>query len=260
MYNLIQAINWSSIKNLAVSPLAYQWALDHPREDTAALRLGRAVHCAILEPEEFASRYILKPAGLDGRTKEGKAWKADAEASGLEVLDVDEGRVVKACAEAVRSHPVASFVFDGVETERVVEWTDAVSGRDCKGRLDALNRLWLADLKTTRDLARFPRDFASHLYHGQLAWYVDGARAAGLLEPEADVYCVAVQSVEPCDVVVYDISDAVLDAGRALYRRLLARLDECEAAGSWPGRNPAIETMELPRWADGAETLFVETW
>ena len=51
-----------------------------PREDsdTKATAFGSAAHAMILEgPEVFAERYIVKPDGFDGRTKEGKAWMAD---------------------------------------------------------------------------------------------------------------------------------------------------------------------------------------
>ena len=40
-------------------------------EDSPALIMGKAVHCRILEPQEFGKRYTIAPQ-IDRRTKEGK--------------------------------------------------------------------------------------------------------------------------------------------------------------------------------------------
>ena len=146
-------INWSTLKAMADSPLEYRHGLTHPREDSPAMLLGRAAHCAVLEPDAYAARYVVRPDGIDGRTKAGKAAIEELAASGREVLTADQGALCSEIAAAVRAHPVASMVFDGVETEQTIAWT--IDGRQCKGRIDALNRLWLADLKTTFDLGKF---------------------------------------------------------------------------------------------------------
>lgn len=258
-YAAIPGVNWSRLKAMADSPLAYQYGLTHPREDSPALLLGRAIHCAILEPDSFAARYTVRPEGIDGRTKAGKAALAELEASGREVLTADQGAIAVECAAAVRAHPVASLVFDGVQTEQTIAWT--IDGRACKGRIDALNRLWLGDLKTTHDLGKFlRRDFWQYLTHGQFAWYRDGAVAAGALDPDADAYVVAVRTTRPVDVAVREIDEDTIAAGRRLYRRLLARLAECEALGEWPGAYPQLEALDCPRWADGAEMTDATDW
>lgn len=61
-YFSIPALSHSGMKDLAVSPLRY-WHLwvnpERPtREETSAMRIGSALHCAVLEPaEKFESRY-----------------------------------------------------------------------------------------------------------------------------------------------------------------------------------------------------------
>ncbi|MFA5154787.1 MAG: PD-(D/E)XK nuclease-like domain-containing protein, partial [Clostridia bacterium] len=194
-YESIKALNWSSLKEVATSPRAYRWRQDHPREDTAALAMGRAVHCAILEPAEFEERYIVRPDGVDLRTKEGKAWRTDAEASGREILTAEQGETVEECVASVGAHPDVAGLLEGCLVEQVVTWTDPATGVECKGRLDALTRRQVIDLKTTRELVRFESDAARLLYHGQLAWYLDGARAAGVVDPDAKAWIVAVETV-----------------------------------------------------------------
>jgi hypothetical protein len=59
----LQALSSSGMKDLAVSPLRYwyHWINPAPKEEeeeSAALKLGSALHCAVLEPDKvFESRY-----------------------------------------------------------------------------------------------------------------------------------------------------------------------------------------------------------
>lgn len=250
-YRDIKALNWSSLRDMAASPLMYQWRQEHPRPDTAAMALGRAIHCAVLEPYEFETRYALRPDGLDGRTKEGRAWLADVRERGLEALGVDDARTVALVREAVREHEVAHRLLEGCLYEQALTWV--LDGIACKGRLDALDRGSIVDLKTTRSLADFARDFARLSYHGQLAWYADGARLAGAVDADARAYVVAVETSEPYDVAAFVLPDDVLELGRTLYRTLLDLWVSCREADCWPGRHPALTPLELPRWAMAAD-------
>lgn len=256
-YKEIKALNWSSLKAMASSPLLYAWRQEHPRPDSPAMALGRAVHCAVLEPAAFGDRYVVRPAGLDGRTKEGKAWAADARERGLEVLSADDGATVTACSSAVHDHDAARGLLEGCLYEQGLTW--ALDGIACKGRLDALDRGSVVDLKTCRDMGSFARDFARMSYHGQLAWYLDGARAAGAVDDDAQAFVVAVETCEPYDVAAFVMPADVVEMGRALYRSLLDLWVSCRDADYWPGRFPALAQLELPRWAMGAE-VGEEVW
>lgn len=252
-YEGINALNWSSLRDMAQSPLLYAWRQEHPRPDTAAMALGRAIHCAVLEPNVFETRYALRPDGLDGRTKAGKEWLAEVQARGLEVLGVDDAFTVKMCRDAVHEHKVAHRLLEGCLYEQALTWV--VDGIACKGRLDAVCADHIVDLKTTRSLADFGRDFARLSYHGQLAWYLDGAVAAGAVTPSAVVrqaFVVAVETSEPYDVAAFVLPVDVLELGRTLYRTLLDLWVSCRDADCWPGRYPALTPLELPRWAMAA--------
>ena len=274
-YESINALNWSSLKHMAVSPMAYRWALDHPRKDTPALLLGRAVHCAVLEPEVYRDRYLVPEEKRCATTKKdgercshsalpfadhcgvhkGQA-EADAFAAdhpGVEVLTADQGETVEACVASVRAHHDVSDLLEGCTTEQVVTWTDPGTGVACKGRIDALTPRTVIDLKTTRELARFEQDAARLLYHAQVAWYLDGARAAGVVDPSARAWIVAVETVGPYDCGPLEVAGADLDAGREVYRRLLDTWVSCRDTGDWYGRIPVGRRLELPRWAPGFE-------
>ena len=250
----INAINWSSLKAMHVSALAYRWWQDHPSPDKPAYQLGRATHSAILEPESFATEYVVYP----GKVRRGKAWEEFQEENGwCEIITANDMELAETMAAAVQVHPVASTLLSGGDAEVNLEWTDPVTGMKCKGRADYLTDR-VIDLKTAREVdpRRFSRAIADYQYHGQLAYYHDGWRRS-MCDPDSPVLnpiIIAVQSQPPYDVAVYQMTDEAMDAGRALYRGLLDRLAECMATDTWPGVAGEVVDVELPPWAAGTET------
>lgn len=251
-YGKIKAVNWSALKYLAASPKMYRYRLDNPEPPKAAYTLGSAVHTMVLEPEKFASRFGV----YDGR-RTGKDWVAwQAANPRVESLRPDDMQTARTMADAIASHPVAARVLSGGRREEITEWADEPSGLRCKGRLDYTRPDRIADLKTTRtiDPRGFAQACAKYLYHGQVAFYHDGAIAAGKIPPDAPPpWIVAAQNVEPYDVAVYALSTTALWAGRRLYRQLIGKLEACTAASIWPGVAPDEMTLEIPNWAPGLD-------
>lgn len=71
-YSALTGLNYSSMRDLAVSPLRF-WYLhvnpDRPKEEpTAEMDFGSALHCAVLEPDSFNNRYAreISPADYEG--------------------------------------------------------------------------------------------------------------------------------------------------------------------------------------------------
>jgi exodeoxyribonuclease VIII len=245
-YDAIPAVRWSHLKHIDRSPLHYLHATREPRPDTPAFRFGRAVHCLVLEPEAWAERYAV----WDGYRR-GKAWDAFAEANAhLEIVNAEEAARVRAIAAAIRRHPVAAEALAHGVKEGVLTWTDEATGLACKGRFDHVNGR-LVDLKTAADVdpRRFFANAYRYGYHAQLAFYLDGLRANGI-EIAADPMIVCAESVPPHDVVVYALDAMVIDQGRQMYRRLLARVKECTERGEWPGIAPDVKALEFPAWAE----------
>ena len=90
-YRSAPGVNKSTLWNLRKSPAHYKFYLDNPPEDTTAMRIGRAVHAAILTPTAYKRDFVTLPAGIDRRTKAGKEeYAAFIEASaGKEILTED---------------------------------------------------------------------------------------------------------------------------------------------------------------------------
>ena len=160
-YHKGPGLSSSDLKLLARSPLHYKTAKASPHEETDAMRLGTAVHCAILEPERIDTEYVVAPEGSDRRTKTGKAQWAELEATGKTILSREEARIVQGISESVRKHPTASRLFTGGLVEQSCYWDQTVYYADtsaevlCKCRPDYIKDISggyvVVDLKTTLD-------------------------------------------------------------------------------------------------------------
>src|SRR5690348_16033746 len=149
-YSKVQAVNWSTLKELRRSPRHYRYRLDNERDDSPRLALGRAAHTAIFEPDRFMVEY----ACFKGERRAGKTWEAFKAAHESEtILKLPEYQLCLAMRDAVRAHPVAARYLASGRAEQTVTWTDPKTQIPCKARLD-----WIADeagavvdLKTTDD-------------------------------------------------------------------------------------------------------------
>lgn len=231
------ALHWSQLKLIGRSPAHYKHALSRPFVATAAMRLGTAVHHLLLDGPH-------KPVIFDGASRRTKEWAAfsSAQPVGATILLASEMDEARAIADAVLADPVAAPRLEGAR-ELDLAWTAA--GRQCAGRLDILGTD-LFDLKTTADASpeRFPWQVRRMDYAAQLAWYYDGAIAAGLPEPRL-CGLIAVETSPPYPVVVYELTAEMLDMGRRRSRALLERLLVCEASDEWPGYAQAPIALDV---------------
>lgn len=244
----------TGLRRLIRSPLEYVWWRDHEKPDTDAMRTGRAVHTAVLEPHRFATDYVT----WDGGTRRGKDWDAfrlQHEPFGRTILTETQRDTAVAIAKAVRSHPIAgALLAEPGKPEVSITWTHERTGIPLKARID----WWctsVVDLKSTRDVE--PRLFAGQVarlgYHAQLALYTGALASIGVSAPAK---IIAVQNVEPFDCCVYALPDDVILVGEQAYERALDTLATCRAAGVWPGiaRDREID-LHLPTWALDDEDL-----
>lgn len=261
-YDAIPAMNFSSLKHISVSPMMFQWRKEHPEPRKPSFIFGGAVHCRLLEPEKFDKRYAV----FDG-TRKGEDWRVwQDENPGKESLKPPEMERVKLIVDRVMkgaspSHRSARDLLRGGRREEAVTWTDEETGLACKGRLDYLRPDLLVDVKT---IAKSPSPFlfgaaaASYGYHGQGAFYHDGATADRRINGKQAPWIVALQSKEPYDCACYMLDERALNAGRQLYRRLLRVYLQCTQSGMWPGVAPDPMPLLLPAWADGASPMTIE--
>lgn len=245
-YRALEGVNWSLLKHMTASPLHFRHAEQSEREDTNRLLLGRAVHTAVLEPDEFPLRYAV----YEGAVRRGKEWDAFAEANAdKDILKADEYRMCLSVRDAVRSHPAVNGLLDGT-SEVVRQWTDAATGIDCKCRIDHVAASGaLVDLKTTKsvDEREFMNTSARYLYHAQLAFYRRG------MGEDVPAYVIAVELEPPHDVAVFEVTSWAMDAGDKLVTESLGDLKHCREEDRWPGRYGSVRELGLPAWMEDSE-------
>ena len=272
-YHAHAAVSKSHLDLVAKSPLHY-WAryLDVnrvPQEPTAAMAIGSAVHTHVLELDQWDAQYVVAPAGIDRRTKVGKAeWDVFQTAIGTRtVISRDDADLVMKIGRSVLSHPAAAYLL-GLpgKAETTHMWVDEATGLQCKCRPDWLldDGSMIVDLKTTTEDANpkeFQRSIAKWRYQVQASWYLDGIEHATGKRPEQFVF-IAVEKKPPYACAVYVADQQMIEIGRDTARRDLDKLNLCKAANYWPGYSDGIEQINLPPWmlpkADGTLPTHTE--
>jgi hypothetical protein len=252
---LSDRVNFSTLKLMGKSPAHYRDRIQNPPgPDSDAMRLGRAIHLAVLEPQRFRDEVVRWTGGR----RAGGEWTAFAAAhAAQEILTQPEWERCLAVQAAVRASDSASRYLLQGQAEQTVLWRHQRPalrefpelGFDCRGRLDWIGLDAIVDLKTTRDASpeAFGRSCWQFAYHAQSAFYADGYEAA--TGQQLPFVVVAVETTAPYVVQCYRVPDHVLEIGRETYRAWLDRLDLCRRENRWPGY--AMEELELalPRWA-----------
>lgn len=258
-YRAIPAVNYSTLKNMMRSPLAYRYFIDNPRPSTPAMDLGKHTHRMILEPNTVGDFAVW--GELEGQNvRRGKVWdefRAECAISNKQVITKDERAGMIGMATAVRKSALAMRYLDGGHSEVSCVWRDKKFNRDCKGRFDKViligGKPHIVDLKTTRDCRpmRFGNEAYRMGYHIQLAMYEDGYRVITGETPK--MIEIAVENKPPYELVVYEVSDDVLFQGHEDYVRLMKLLAESERTGAWPPAEESITTLSLPSYAYGSD-------
>lgn len=250
-YASMPGVNWTRLKHMRDSPLAYRHALEAEAPDTDTLALGRITHTLVFEPEHFKADYAVWTGGR----RAGKEWDAFCERhAGQTILRDDDLVTAHDMAEAVKRHPDVRPYLAGGEFERIATWTDPRTGLACKARLDWIvpKRRTVVELKTAVSIEARRFGLACHRYgyHCQIAHQVNGCTHGFGWTPERRKF-VVVEKAPPHDVAVFDVSEEHLDIGATELAGLLERLKLCTDANHWPGRYEGEQALQLPAFVHG---------
>jgi hypothetical protein len=188
-----------------------------PHENSTALTFGRAFHAAILEPHEYLK--MPRIAGGPGTN----AYKAEVAAGRDIVCAADEG-IIEEMALAIKAHPeyTALGAWDS-EVMAVSRCKETGLLIKCKADLFGSGRI--IDFKSTSGGAT-PPDFLHAVntfdYHVSAAFYSDIIE--GLLGVRLPFVWVPVTKSEPYECEFIEVSEALLDEGRKLYKAGLRRI------------------------------------
>ena len=258
-YRAAEAWSKSDLDKIHKSPAHY---LAQREEESPALAFGSALHCAVLEPIEFFSRFVVAPQ-CDRRTKDGKAEFAAFElsAAGKTIITADDNAKISGMRQAIFNHPLAKTIFQDGEAELSFFWIDSATGLKCKCRPDYYRRDGiLVDLKSTAscDPRDFSRAMAIYRYHVQAAYYTDGIFNVGDFsgfDAPTDFLFVAIEKDFPYGIRIFRIDEQSLTTGRAVYKRdLQAVIDwlanpDFYSAAIYPD-SVEILPLTLPAWAE----------
>jgi exodeoxyribonuclease VIII len=172
-YRSLPALNASRFKAFFRSP--YHFANQKEVETTEAMRIGTAIHTAMLQPEDYLKTIAYYP-DVDGRTKEGKAIKQafDAGAVGKTILKADSEAVVLRAIHAIKSNSDwQKMNSDSIRKEIVL--LGKLAGIDCKARLDIIDveNGIIRDIKSCDDVSgtKFKYTVKDRMYWVQAAFY-----------------------------------------------------------------------------------------
>jgi len=276
-YRAIAAMNVTSLKyGIQVSAKHLRAALDGLfTGDTRARKFGRAIHCRLLEPQEFSTRFLLagkceetiksgarqgEPCGKAAGFYDGKMWfcgmhkkQHEGAMEPEEYVDRAEAERCERIAEAVKAHPIVKLLRQHGGCEVTLIWER--DGLPCKARLDkhitgAACPDTILDLKKCqpckaddRSLLRSIRDYA---WDVQAAWYTDGAeRVTGTRPHFAWIF---MEDNEPFDVRPVWVSPAMLEIGRCKAQRGFDLFKWCLQTGRWPGYCEEIDELNPDDW------------
>ena len=235
-YRSNPAVNKSTLWELAKSPKHYRYIMENPQQDTPALKIGRAVHAAVLQPEEFKTEYISAP-DVDRRTKEGREIYAAfvTAAEGKTVLSASDFEEACSIAAAVKDCEQAVELLTGCVFEKPLFWNHEETGLPCKCRVDAMKPGIMIDLKTSSDASTdaFTKEVFWRGYDVQAAHYMDAYNV--LFGSFPDWYFIVVEKSPPYVVNVLHADTGVIDYGFIRRDSLLSRLKDCKDSDSWEG-------------------------
>lgn len=246
-----KAVSKSLITSFAPDPSA--WKASPPRVATKAMRAGSLLDCLLTTPHEIKSRYTVSPYD-SFRTNDAKAWRAEMEAGGVEVVTQDQIDTANAQANAIMAHPSAAKLMRG--SRRQVAFRHKTKyGFDSKGLIDIVPECneTLVDLKTCEPSAlESKRSLQRHIfdwdYHVQAGAYCEGYSIASGSE-RAKFKFIFVTSKPPFRVAVIELPLAAILFGADQYRAGMKRFAECLESDRWPSIWDGEVQLDLPEYA-----------
>lgn len=205
---------------------SYKHMQTYAPKETPAMRFGRLVHKAVLEPEDFLLHMKIIPE-CDKRTKAGKelyeAFLATTVETDLLVTPSELETFQRMIESAQKKESFKTIVDDGgclfehaAFFDGWLSFEDRTAPFPTKIKPDIVNpsKGYLVDLKTCVNAKEFKRDLFRYGYHFQAAFYQMHTKL--VTDKECDFYFIAIEKDAPYELMVYKLSTELLNTGRTL--------------------------------------------
>ena len=251
-YRNATGLSQSSLKEFLVSPAHYLASTEVKKEPTKAMILGTAFHAEMLQADP-TQHYAVK-LKMDGRTKEGKAYNEqfEIEHAGKAIIDEKELETIKAMAESVRKHPLASQLFAGLTHKEVAMFGTAHPAGGAvrlKGLVDGYSATggYAIDLKSAEDAS--PRYFGFPKAIKDRDYDIQEVQYRWLLDKNGKVcnefYFIAVEKVPPYAVGVYTISKKAIEKTTQKWENAIHDFAVCQSSGKYPAYSDSSVEVNL---------------
>ena len=233
IYHSHDSISASGLKTIAQYGIEYYLTQKH--SESEAMKLGTAIHTAILEPDTFFDIYQVMTEKFDLRTKIGKEKKLefDEKAKGKIVLQKDQYDVVKNLMKRLDTNSLAKKYLKG---ERELSHYLEYECLPVRVRPDVINHVegYIADIKKTR-LTASDKDFTKAVrqfgYHIQAAFYMD------MLGVDTFRFIVC-EDKAPYTIVVHGLCDESIEKGRKAWKDAFEQWKQYKLTGQITSYQP----------------------
>lgn len=221
----------------------YEYLSDREEEETEskALRFGRLMHMALLEPVRTRERIRVGPV-CDRRTKVGKEAYEEFQNSLAPdhiVMDSKEADLTLGMISRLMRDKYVPSIFTKGVAERSGYYLDEATGLQCMFRPDYMveytNFIDIYDYKSTADDASyegFQWTIDKYEYEVSAAHYVAGSER--LRKKKTNFHWVVQEKTAPYVVGIYSATKELLDIGEYKRRQALEKIAYCKKNDYWP--------------------------
>jgi exodeoxyribonuclease VIII len=250
-YRSHPALNASRFKAFVRSPYHFLKQVDV--EQTEAMRIGTAIHMALLEPELYLKTIAYMPE-CDRRTTAGKQIAKEFEDANSDklILKADSSEIVSRAVISVTGHEEWHYLLASKVNREMIILTD-LFGIECKGKIDIIdlknNMIW--DVKTCQDASidKFRYDVQDRLYWVQQAFYK--MLVEKHYKQKFGCGFIAVETTEPSACGFYKVSEEELKVWSDIVENKLLQYQTCTTLNKFPsyqsGNLPALHLSSYKR-------------
>lgn len=248
-YHATDAISKSGLWTIYKrTPFHYQYG---DKKETNTMKFGSAIHCAVLEPEQFEKRFFKGPD--DRRGNKWKDMQNNMAADKIELLTSGEYEDALRIREALLKNPLINKIVSGKTlVENSVFYTDEATGMTCRCRPDlvAPELEIMVDLKSTSDASPFSwqKRVSDYGFYLQEAMYTYAWQRANGCKVSAFIF-LTIEQDAPFAHAIYELEPAAAQEGWLVYERAMETYAACKKAGVWPSYGEGVISLDIPKFA-----------